>query len=55
MHCLKYGNEVPYLDNAHLARCCGLMLQKYTLHHKLLLDILVLPLQINITNDPEVE
>ena len=53
MRCLECGNEVPLLDNKHLARCCGLTLQEYALRHKLPLDILVLPSQINATDDTD--
>ena len=52
MRCLECGEEVPLLDNEHLARCCGLTLQEYALRHKLPLDILVPPSQINATDDP---
>ncbi len=52
MRCLECGKEVPLLDNEHLAQCCGLTLQEYALRHKLPLDILVPPSQINAIDDP---
>ena len=55
MRCLECDKEVPLLDNEHLARCCGLTLQEYALRHKLPLDILVPPSQINATDDFVVE
>ena len=55
MRCLECGNEVPLIDNEHLAQCYGLTLQEYALRHKLLLDILVPPSQINAIDDFVVE
>ena len=55
MRCLECGKEVIHLDNEHLAQCCGLTLQECALRHKLPLDILVPPSQINATDDFVVE
>ena len=51
MHCLECKHEVSFLDNKHLAQCCGLTLQEYALRHKLPLDILVPQSQINAADD----
>ena len=53
MQCLECGKEISLLDNEHLARCCGLTLQEYALRHKLPLDILVPPSQINAGDNPD--
>ena len=52
MRCLECGKEVLLIDNEHLAQCCGLTLQEYALRHKLPLDILVPPSQLNTIDDP---
>ena len=52
MQCLECKQEVPYIDNEHLAQCCGLTLQEYALRHKLPLDILVPPSQLNRQDNP---
>lgn len=48
MNCLECGNEVPLLDNRHLVECCGLTLQEYAIRHRLPLDLLVGPDQLNV-------
>ena len=41
MKCLECGESFCELTNQHLADCCGLTLQEYSLRHRLPLDIIV--------------
>lgn len=49
--CLECHQAVTAIDNQHLIQCCGLTLQEYALRHKLPLDILVPPEQLNQIDD----
>ena len=41
MQCLACGKRIRRIDNAHLAHCCGLTLQEYSIRYKVPLDVLV--------------
>lgn len=47
MRCLECGSELERLDNDHLLDCCGFTLQEYAIRHRLPLDLLLHPDQVN--------
>ncbi|MCB1922977.1 MAG: 6-carboxytetrahydropterin synthase [Gammaproteobacteria bacterium] len=53
MKCLECGTERERLDNEHLIACCGFTLQEYAIRHRLPLDLVLHPDQINCDDSPQ--
>ena len=51
MKCLECGQNLDQLDNEHLAMCCGLTLQEYSIKHHVSLDLLVNESMVNVKDD----
>lgn len=48
MQCLECQNDIEQIDNIHLAQCCGLTLQEYSIRHHISLDLLVNESMVNV-------
>lgn len=52
MKCLECGAECGRIDNEHLLDCSGYTLHEYAIRHRLPLDLLLHPDQINLSDSP---